>query len=385
MPATAKQPKPEPLSLRERFEPFAEAPEIDPAAGVVKNVKVLGTRSRNGKVYSDAALGDACRLFEGTTVYVNHPASKTDNARSYQDRFGTLVGLTKQADGVYAKELRYNPHHQLAESFAWDCEHNPKGVGLSINGHTNRFERQKDGTILVKGIDDGYSVDLVDNPATVGGLFEQTGASAMDPNDPLNDPAATVTPDPGVADAAAGAATGDHKDDLVAAVFAIADELKAGALTQEDAKKRITALLGMIDSDPGDTSGGSGSDSGSGSSDASQSELPDEMSDEEASKATEQLRRIPSKLARWAARRLDGIRVRERFAHREKLARQKLPSLALTEQFMADLRDAPTDARAEAMIADRAKVVRSGPISAPAHGAGQPQKDIKAIAAEMLG
>lgn len=154
---------------------LARPSQIDGAAGVVRNIKVLGRNSLNGRVYTEAALDDACRLFEGIVVYTNHPDPKYAGRRAprnIEDRFGRLHGLYKTRTGEFAKDLRYNPRHPIAEAFAWAAEHESAGIGLSINAHTNRFSRKKDGSVLVEGIDEAFSVDLVDTPATVGGLFE---------------------------------------------------------------------------------------------------------------------------------------------------------------------------------------------------------------------
>jgi hypothetical protein len=349
---------PDTLELREASRLTDGPPSIDRAKGVVAWVKVLGRKSLNAKTYTDAALDDAIRLFEGATVYIDHPAGSS-NARGYRERFAKLVGLAKEPDGVYAKELRYNPSHALAEQFAWDVENNPTGFGLSINANTKRFRRERGGEVIVEGIDAGHSVDLVDNPATVKGLREQTGATM----EPLTDPAAPT-------DTAAGDAT-DHKQHLIDAVSALAAELRDGA-DLADVRKKVAAILAMIDDGEGDA----------GKGDA-------EPTAEDEQKMTEQLAGLPLRAAKWAARKLDGIRLQERLAARVKLAEsRKVPAVAITDVFKLQLREAKTDDEVNSLIDDRLRVVgvNRGPRSATPTPTGDrpPAKTVKQLADELV-
>src|SRR5205823_5411501 len=52
---------------------FSENPTVDRDAGVIRGVKVLGRTSRNGREYSDRALAEAARFYEGIGVNLNHP------------------------------------------------------------------------------------------------------------------------------------------------------------------------------------------------------------------------------------------------------------------------------------------------------------------------
>src|SRR5690606_32058205 len=44
---------------------------VDRAAGVIRGVKILGTTSRNGRTYTDAALEQAAKLYEGLGVNID--------------------------------------------------------------------------------------------------------------------------------------------------------------------------------------------------------------------------------------------------------------------------------------------------------------------------
>lgn len=153
---------------------MASGSQIDRDAGLVRGVKILGESSRNpppnNNVYPRPTREKAAGLIEGAAVYVDHPARGTEGrTRSYRDKFAVLANVREAGDGLYG-DLRFNPKHPLAEQFLWDAQHNPAGVGLSINavGRTSR----RGGKSLVEEIVEVNSVDLVSVPATTKGLFE---------------------------------------------------------------------------------------------------------------------------------------------------------------------------------------------------------------------
>lgn len=143
---------------------------VDREAGVIRDVKIVGFTSVNGRRYTREALAAALPLYEGIKVNVNHPEPhQASRPRSYQDRIGKLQNVRLAEDGLRG-DLQYNPKHPLAEQLAWDAEHSPESVGLSHNvlGVTKRREGQE----FVEAIRRVNSVDLVADPATTKGLFE---------------------------------------------------------------------------------------------------------------------------------------------------------------------------------------------------------------------
>lgn len=52
---------------------FSDSSQVDRDAGVIRGVRILGRSSRNGREYSDQALTQAARLYEGLGVNLNHP------------------------------------------------------------------------------------------------------------------------------------------------------------------------------------------------------------------------------------------------------------------------------------------------------------------------
>jgi hypothetical protein len=149
---------------------------VDRQQGVLRGVKLLGLESRNGRKYSPAALETAKGLYEGARVNVNHPKGHPLATRDYQDRLGLVRNIAlRPADGLFG-DFHFNPKHALAEQLLWDAEHTPENVGFSHNVQA-RTTRQGDET-FVEAILKVHSVDLVADPATTCGLFEQTQPSA---------------------------------------------------------------------------------------------------------------------------------------------------------------------------------------------------------------
>jgi hypothetical protein len=151
---------------------------VDTAAGAILGVKVLGPRSKNGRIYTEQALSGGAQLYEGVKVNVNHPKGAPSAPRDYQDRLGTLQDIEyRVGEGLFGT-LRFNPKHALAEQIAWDAEHSPGNLGLSHNVEARTVRR--DGETIVEAVLKVLSVDLVADPATTAGLFEGRDSSATD-------------------------------------------------------------------------------------------------------------------------------------------------------------------------------------------------------------
>lgn len=139
---------------------------------MIRGVKILGLESRNGRSYSPQALREAIALYEGAKVNVNHPKGAPQGPRDYQDRIGVVRQIELREDTGLFGDFYFNPKHPLAEQLAWDAEHAPENVGFSHNVQA-RIVRQGDRQV-VEAITKVQSVDLVADPATTRGLFEQT-------------------------------------------------------------------------------------------------------------------------------------------------------------------------------------------------------------------
>ena len=145
---------------------------IDRDDGVLFGVKIIGCISRNGRRYPNETLREAIHLYENSKVNLDHPEGDPRKPRSYQDRFGVIRNVKlRENDGLYA-DFRFNPKHPVAEQLLWDAQHAPENVGFSHN--VEAIVRRDDEKTVVERIVAVRSVDLVADPATTAGLFEQT-------------------------------------------------------------------------------------------------------------------------------------------------------------------------------------------------------------------
>jgi len=149
---------------------------VDAKAGVIRGVKILGPRSRNGRQYSMRAMEQAAALYEGVRVNLDHPGrNEPSSGRSLADRLGVLRNVRVERNGVYG-DLFLLTSHPLAAMVIEAAEKMPGTLGLSHNaeGHIST----ENGRAMVETIASVHSVDLVQNPATVAGLFENTAETA---------------------------------------------------------------------------------------------------------------------------------------------------------------------------------------------------------------
>jgi len=155
---------------------------VDRRQGVIRGVKILGIRSRNGREYLPQALSRAVPLYENAKVNVNHPKGPPDQVRDYQERLGVIRNVRFRPDEGLFADLYFNPKHAVAEQLIWDAEHMPENVGFSHNV-VARTSRRGD-RVVVEAICRVQSVDLVADPATTSGLFEAAAQPASDPAAP---------------------------------------------------------------------------------------------------------------------------------------------------------------------------------------------------------
>jgi hypothetical protein len=162
---------------------------VDRQAGVLRGVKILGLKSRNGRSYLPDTLRQAAALYENAKVNVNHPKGHPAAPRDYQDRLGQIRGVELRADEGLFGDLHFNPKHALAEQLVWDAEHAPENVGFSHNVEARTARRGEE--VVVEAITRVQSVDLVADPATTRGLFE-----SLDVGQVSNLPAGVSSPVP---------------------------------------------------------------------------------------------------------------------------------------------------------------------------------------------
>jgi hypothetical protein len=300
---------------------------VDREQHVIRGVKVCGLKSGNGRDYSRDALRNATHLYEGCRVFFDHPEGKS-NTRRFRERFGRLVNVKVDGDGMTA-DLRYNPKHPDAEQFLYLAENDPAGMGLSHNAEGSG--RRVGGKVLVESISKVHSVDIVDNPATVFSLYEQQG----DPMEPLTDPAAPA------ADATGGDGVEAKLQELIGEFGAHPE------LTKEDKIKKIKAVLDLLHD---------------GEEDESQAEdAPEGDAEPAEDEMMEQLGAFKSPAVKAARKRL----LREQ--RRKAAAAKGLKPELITETFLEQLVDAPAG-KIDRLIDDRKAVAVAATVEKPRNG-----------------
>lgn len=97
---------------------------VDREKGIISGVKVLGHKSRNGRIYEETALNDCARLYEGVPVHFGHLTDR------YGDRCGSIHNCKATNKAVYG-EWHLNKGHVLYEQVMHDAEFNPRNLQLS--------------------------------------------------------------------------------------------------------------------------------------------------------------------------------------------------------------------------------------------------------------
>ncbi len=146
---------------------------VDRQAGVIRGVRILGPKSRNGRQYTLEAVTKARNLYEGRPVNLNHPLRSAPGAeRPVQDRIGWLENVVVVGGGLTGDVNVINAH-SFTPPLLETAERNPRLFGLSHNVEART--RRENGTTLVEEIISVQSVDLVSDPATTKSLFEAAG------------------------------------------------------------------------------------------------------------------------------------------------------------------------------------------------------------------
>lgn len=173
MPKTAK---PKTRLLLE--EVYGGSLKIDKDQSVIKGVKILTPKSRNGYKYSPEAIREAIPLYEGVRVSIDHPSRETAaRPRSVRDTWGTVKNVTVDHMNEMWGDLHYLTHHPMTVQLLEMAEKMPEHFGLSHNAD-GKPEFRGNEEVITK-IMKVRSVDLVCNPATTRGLFEHEEGEDM--------------------------------------------------------------------------------------------------------------------------------------------------------------------------------------------------------------
>lgn len=141
---------------------------VDLENHVIRNVSLLGVKSRNRRRYPKEVMAAAAHLYEGANVNIDHKRDG-DGSRSIRDRIGVVRKV--RAEGERLKgDFHYNPDHPDAKQFLWAVKNQPNTVGFS---HVAMIKEKRVGKdFVVESIDSVKSVDLVADAATTNGVFE---------------------------------------------------------------------------------------------------------------------------------------------------------------------------------------------------------------------
>lgn len=138
--------------------------------GIIKNVKIIGTKSKNGHTYSLNVLKKSMPLYENAPVFICHPdpREKKTGSRRLSDHIGNLQGIRERIgqDGIFG-DLQLRMSSPISQSI---LESLPDAkFGLSHNAVVRKSKDQKE-VIEIMEIN---SVDIVDSPASTSNLFEE--------------------------------------------------------------------------------------------------------------------------------------------------------------------------------------------------------------------
>lgn len=173
---TKAKPRTKRVDLREDIvrgmEPLPQGrARVDREKGIIYGVKILGEKSLNNRRYTPEARRQAVedRIYEGLAVYEDHPA-KPGDPRPVRSKFGRIVNVRLYQGDPYG-DLEYLKSHPAAALICEAAERMPEQFGLSHNAKGEGEDL--DGEFVVYRITDARSVDVVTEPATTDGFFEQ--------------------------------------------------------------------------------------------------------------------------------------------------------------------------------------------------------------------
>lgn len=141
---------------------------------VIRGVRVLNSRSRNGGTYSDAARRSAARLANRLPIALEHTGDA--GGRKYHDRVGQLREGRLTADGQVEADAWINKGHVAATQIKIDAKHFPENINLSVeiprDGWIGEDKRHIDGTYNVRDITRMSDCSIVAQGGTTNTLFE---------------------------------------------------------------------------------------------------------------------------------------------------------------------------------------------------------------------
>lgn len=153
---------------------------------IIRNVVLLGAESKNKRRYTEQCMKSAVGLYENCQAFVNHPTKEEERQgmRDVRGLAGKFTGVRFEGGKIRAN-FQGLPDDPAAKKFMAIAESMPEIAGLSQNASGKI--RVEGGIQIVESIHKVHSVDLVANPATTNGLYEndnqENGESTMEYKD----------------------------------------------------------------------------------------------------------------------------------------------------------------------------------------------------------
>ena len=159
-------------------EGITSSTKVDRENGIIRDVKLIGFESKNGRIYPPNVVRNAVHAYEGAKVNFNHPeGNDPTKPRKYEDRFGVIRNVRFVEGKGNFGDLHFNPEHPNAKQVCWDAENNSEALGFSHNALL-RLGGKQSGKQVIEEIINVRSMDLVADPATTDSLFEQVETPA---------------------------------------------------------------------------------------------------------------------------------------------------------------------------------------------------------------
>lgn len=173
--------------IREEFTDWAESAEViqeDGTAPVIRNVVLLGPVSRRDdgstrRRYPRSTLEAALQKFDGRQIYVDHRRQVGERVRPFREMIGVARNPRIDAEGRLRGDLCLDLSED-SRKVAWWAKNQPGMLGMSA--HMGGRLRNHQGVEIAESLETVHSLDLVTQPATTRGLFEDQSERGDDMN-----------------------------------------------------------------------------------------------------------------------------------------------------------------------------------------------------------
>lgn len=161
----------------------AKPGRVDADKGILHDVLLLGTESRNNVKYPDQTRNDAIPLFEGAKINLSHPAKRDKTALAesvpWDRRFGKAFNVRNTPEGIRG-DVKVLKAHPFTKTLLESAQEMPEMFGFSpvMLGVTTPADT--DGMETCISIKRVRSVDVVTDPGTTRSLFEEAEAPAAE-------------------------------------------------------------------------------------------------------------------------------------------------------------------------------------------------------------